>query len=497
MPILHRIAENMPAPTSRQGQKQRGKRGRTGRHPSALVLCPTRELASQIHESFSTYGKKLHLDCTTIFGGVSQHWQVRALNHGVDIVVATPGRLLDLMNQGLVNLKSVEFLVLDEADRMLDMGFIDDIRKIIKRLPIKRQTLLFSATMPSEIRKLSDSILHEPEFIKVDPVASPAELIQQSVYMVPKNRKPTLITRLLERDSQGRTLIFTRTKHGADRLVKILRKADIEAAAIHGNKTQNARTRALGAFKTGRVPILIATDIASRGIDVDEITHVFNYDLPNVAETYVHRIGRTARAGASGTAISFCDEEQIKDLRAIEKLMEMDIEVVVDDPEFSFEPSTGKDGKKSRSKSKRSGGGKRSPSRTAGKKKPRTRGRDKEDSDRSRGGGKRKPKTRTRGRDSEDADRPRGKGKPKSKPKAKAKPKAKPKAKAKAKPKSKTKPKSKSRTKSRAGTGPSKGSGKGSGKKAHRKGLGKGLGKGGGKAAAKKKAPGKRATGSS
>ena len=528
MPILHRLAENMPAPKSREGQKQRGKRGKTGRHPSALVLCPTRELASQIHESFTTYGKKLHLDCTTIFGGVSQHWQVRALNSGVDIAVATPGRLLDLMNQGLVNLKSVEFLVLDEADRMLDMGFIDDIRKIIKRLPIKRQTLLFSATMPNEIRKLSDSILHDPEFIKVDPVASPAEMIKQSVYMVPKNQKPNLITKLLKEDSQGRTLIFTRTKHGADRLVKILRKSDIDAAAIHGNKTQNARTRALGSFKTGRVPILIATDIASRGIDVDEITHVFNYDLPNVAETYLHRIGRTARAGASGTAISFCDEEQVKDLRAIERLMEMSIDIATDDPEFNFEPSGGKGGKKSRRKSNRGsgGGGKRSSSGSTSARKPRARGRDSEESDRSRGGkgkpksrvrgrerdseesdrsrgGKAKPKSRVRGRerDAEESDRSRGggKGKPKPKPKPKSKVKSKvkpksstkPKPKAKAKPKSKTKSKAKSAKGTRSGTGPSKGPGKGSGKKVHRKGLGKG----GAKAAAKKKTRGKRPAG--
>lgn len=528
MPILDRLAQNMPTPKSREGQKQRGKRGRTGRHPSALVLCPTRELASQIHESFCTYGKKLSLDCTTVFGGVSQHWQVRALNSGVDIVVATPGRLLDLMNQGVINLSSVEFLVLDEADRMLDMGFIDDIRKIIKRLPTKRQTLFFSATMPNEIRKLADSILKDPDFIKVDPVASPAEMIQQSVYMVPKNQKPTLLTRLLQKNTQGRTLIFTRTKHGADRLVKILRNAEIQSAAIHGNKTQNNRTKALGSFKNGRVSILIATDIASRGIDVDEITHVFNYDLPNVAETYVHRIGRTARAGASGTAISFCDEEQVKDLRAIEKLMEMSIDIATDEPEFSFQPSSGSNGKKSRRKSTRGGGGgssKRSSSESAGKKKPRVRGRDSEDSGRPRGG-KGKPKTRVRGRerDSEDSDRPRGgKGKPKTrvrgherdsedsdrsrgggkakpkskvkpKPKSKVKPKSsiKPKPKANAKPKSKVKAKTKpkSRTTARSGTGPSKGSGKASGKsKGHRKGPSKGP--------AKRKTLGKRTAGRS
>ena len=338
MPILNRLAETTPKPSTK-GQKRRGPRRGSGRHPRVLVLCPTRELATQIEESFKTYGRHLPLDYTTIFGGVSQHWQVRALQSGVDVIVATPGRLLDLMTQGYVNLTFMEVLVLDEADRMLDMGFIHDIRKIVKKLPRNRQTLFFSATMPKEIRQLSESILNEPEFVQVDPVASTCDAITQSVYMVRKNKKPALLNRLIKQGSMGRTLIFTRTKHGADRLVKSLQKADIQSAAIHGNKTQNARTRALDAFKSGRVPILIATDIASRGIDVDEITHVFNYDLPHVAETYVHRIGRTARAGASGIAVSFCDHDEIKNLRAIERLIEKQLDSHEDASDLGFDPS--------------------------------------------------------------------------------------------------------------------------------------------------------------
>ncbi|MEE2907304.1 MAG: DEAD/DEAH box helicase [Planctomycetota bacterium] len=352
MPILNRLAATTPKPSSK-GQRRRGPRRGSGRRPRVLVLCPTRELATQIEDSFKTYGRHLPLDYTTIFGGVSQHWQVRALKSGVDVIVATPGRLMDLMNQGHVNLESLEVLVLDEADRMLDMGFINDIRKIVKRLPRKRQTLLFSATMPKEIRRLSESILNQPAFVQVDPVASTRASVKQSVYMVRKNKKPALLNRLIQQGTMGRTLIFTRTKHGADRLVKTLRKADIHSAAIHGNKTQNARTRALDAFKSGRVPILIATDIASRGIDVDEITHVFNYDLPNVAETYVHRIGRTARAGASGTAVSFCDHDEMKSLRDIEKLIDKKL-ISENEPEESRRESDPDAEKKSRKKSNHS-----------------------------------------------------------------------------------------------------------------------------------------------
>ena len=352
MPILNRLAKTTPKPSTK-GQRKRGPRRGSGRHPRALVLCPTRELATQIEDSFKTYGRHLPLDYTTIYGGVSQHWQVRALNAGVDVVVATPGRLLDLISQGFVNLTFIEVVVLDEADRMLDMGFIHDIRKIVKKLPKDRQTLLFSATMPREIRTLSESLLRDPEFIQVDPVASTCDAIQQSVYMVRRNKKPALLNRLIKEGDMGRTLVFTRTKHGADRLVKSLRKANIESAAIHGNKTQNARTRALDAFKKGHIPILIATDIASRGIDVDDITHVFNYDLPNVAETYVHRIGRTARAGATGVAVSFCDHDEMKTLRDIEKLIDKRL-VSMNEPEDSRSESDPDTEKKSRKKSNHS-----------------------------------------------------------------------------------------------------------------------------------------------
>ena len=320
LPILHRLTQADLASMAKAASPHRTK-GRTHVLPRALVLCPTRELATQILESVRTYGKHLPLKATAIFGGVNQHSQVRDLKHGVDLLVATPGRLLDLMQQGHVDLSAIEVLVLDEADRMLDMGFIRDIRRIVERLRNDRQTLLFSATMPSEIRSLADSILCNPVFVQAAALATPVEAIAQSVYHVARQHKAALLERLLRGDGVERTLVFTRTKHGADKLVRTLQRVGIDAHAIHGNKSQNARTRAMNGFKSGRSPVLVATDIASRGIDVDDVTHVFNYDMPNAPETYVHRIGRTARAGASGTAVSLCAQEELGELRAIERLI--------------------------------------------------------------------------------------------------------------------------------------------------------------------------------
>ena len=344
LPILHRLATGVAeaAPTVTRKRRRNGNgNGTRGRRPRALVLCPTRELANQIFESFGAYGRNLPLRRTVVFGGVSQARQVRDLRAGIDVLVATPGRLLDLIGQGEIDLGAIEVLVLDEADRMLDMGFIPDIRKVVDRLPPRRQTLLFSATMPVEIRRLADSILSNPVFVQVAPEASTADGIAQSVYLVARKNKPILLERLLRHDAMERTLIFTRTKHGADKLTSILRRSGIEAGAIHGNKTQHARTRALDGFKSGRTPVLVATDVASRGIDVDEITHVVNFDIPNVAETYIHRIGRTARAGASGTAVSFCDHDELNDLRAIEHLIRTRLQVMKNEPDLVFdEPTT-------------------------------------------------------------------------------------------------------------------------------------------------------------
>ncbi|MCX6336021.1 MAG: DEAD/DEAH box helicase [Bacteroidetes bacterium] len=298
----------------------------------ALVLTPTRELAIQIEESFAAYGKNLGLKQLVIFGGVSQQSQTNALRNGVDILIATPGRLLDLINQRYISLKDVEFFILDEADRMLDMGFIHDVKKIITLLPTKKQTLFFSATMPAEISKLASSILHNPLKVEVTPVSSTAETIQQAVYFVEKENKKLLLTHLLQDTAIKSALVFTRTKHGADKVVKDLLRAKIGAEAIHGNKSQNARQRALTNFKTGHTRVLVATDIAARGIDVDELSHVINFELPNVPETYVHRIGRTGRAGASGIAFSFCDSEEKEFLRDIQKLISIPVPVVTDHP---------------------------------------------------------------------------------------------------------------------------------------------------------------------
>lgn len=298
----------------------------------ALILTPTRELAIQIDESIAAYGKHTDINHTVIFGGVSQHGQVKKLQRGVDILVATPGRLLDLMNQGYINLRQLEFFVLDEADRMLDMGFIHDVKKVIKSLPEKRQTLFFSATMPPEIQKLSNMLLKNPSKVEVTPPSSTVDKIEQSLYFTNKPDKRQLLLHLLEEKDIPTALVFTRTKHGADKVVKFLSKSDIKSAAIHGNKSQNARQNALKNFKTGNLHVLVATDIAARGIDIDELTHVFNFDLPNVPETYVHRIGRTGRAGNTGTAISFCAADERKELRDIEKLASKKIPVVEGHP---------------------------------------------------------------------------------------------------------------------------------------------------------------------
>ena len=321
LPILHHLWSNRPGPGA-------------GRRIRALVLAPTRELAAQIEESFAAYGRNTPIRTGVIYGGVNQNPQVRTLKNGIDVLVATPGRLLDLMNQGFVDLRHVEIFVLDEADRMLDLGFFPDIRKVVARLPTQRQTLLFSATMPAEIRELAQSILRHPTSVNVAPVATTAERIEQAVYHVAKRNKPTLLKHLLRNPQISRALVFTRTKRGADRVVRDLHKSGMMSAAIHGDKSQGARERALENFRSGRLPVLVATDIAARGIDVDDISHVFNYDVPNVAETYVHRIGRTARAGASGIAVSFCDQEEKSDLRAIERLIRRAIEIRNDHPEY-------------------------------------------------------------------------------------------------------------------------------------------------------------------
>lgn len=297
-----------------------------------LILTPTRELAIQIGESFAAYGKFLPLKHFVIFGGVPQHPQVQALQRGVDILVATPGRLLDLIDQRYINLSDLKIFVLDEADRMLDMGFVHDVKKIITRLPQKRQTLFFSATMPPEIQKLASTILNNPEKVEVTPVSSTAETIQQSLYFVDKKDKKSLLLHILEDASIETALVFARTKHGADKIAQGLSRAGIQSEAIHGNKSQNARQRALQNFKSRQTRILVATDIAARGIDIDELTHVINFELPNVPETYVHRIGRTGRAGASGIAISFCDAEEKEYLRDIQKLIGRSIPVAENNP---------------------------------------------------------------------------------------------------------------------------------------------------------------------
>ena len=305
----------------------------------ALVLTPTRELASQINESLATYSKHVELWHTVIFGGVSQKRQVDELRDGIDVLVATPGRLLDLMGQGHVDLSRIEIFVLDEADRMLDMGFLPDVKRVIAKLPTRRQTFFFSATMPPPIVALSNRLLDDPVSVAVTPEAPTAERIDQHLYFVDKADKTSLLVELLKNDpSIEQTLVFTRTKHGANRLVKKLDRSNITAAAIHGNKSQRARERALASFKSGELRTLVATDIAARGIDIEGISHVVNFDLPNVPETYVHRIGRTGRAGASGIALSFCDQEERAYLMDIERLIRQHVPRVEDHPYPASQP---------------------------------------------------------------------------------------------------------------------------------------------------------------
>jgi ATP-dependent RNA helicase RhlE len=303
LPILQRLS----------GKKSGGIR--------ALILSPTRELAAQIAERADAYGRHVGLRNAVIFGGVGQNAQEQTLKRGVDVLVATPGRLLDLMNQGIVRLGSVEHFVLDEADRMFDMGFINDVRRVVAALPKQRQTLLFSATMPKDVVELSRSILNNPRRVAVEPQTTSARTVSQALYLVAKQQKGQLLHHVLSSGDVTRTIVFTRTKHGANRVSDQLQRRGIVAAAIHGNKSQSARVRALDAFKRGTLPVLVATDIAARGIDVDEVSHVINYDLPNVPESYVHRIGRTGRAGASGHAISFCEPDERSELNAIERLL--------------------------------------------------------------------------------------------------------------------------------------------------------------------------------
>ncbi len=298
----------------------------------SLIVTPTRELAIQIEESFIAYGRHTGLTCTVVFGGVHQNPQTASLRNGVDILVATPGRLLDLMNQGFISLKDVEIFVLDEADRMLDMGFIHDVRKIIAALPHKRQSLFFSATMPPEIVKLAGTIVYKPVKVEVTPSASTVDIVNQFVYFIDKGNKNALLIELLKDEKIKTALVFTRTKFGADKVVRVLKKKNISAEAIHGNKAQNARQRALSGFKAQTTRVLVATDIAARGIDVDDLEYVINYEIPNISETYVHRIGRTGRAGANGTAISFCDAEEKAYLKDIEKLITKKLQVVDDHP---------------------------------------------------------------------------------------------------------------------------------------------------------------------
>ena len=325
LPILHQLSRQ-PA-----GKRPRG--------PRALILAPTRELAIQIGEEFGQYGRYLALSQTVIIGGVGQQPQVKALARGVDILIATPGRLLDLMSQWRVSLDAVEYFVLDEADRMLDMGFVRDVRKIVAALPKARQSLLFSATMPGEIARLSTEMLRDPLRIEVTPQATPVERIEQSVYHVAAAGKEALLARVLGDSALSRVLVFARTKHRANRVAMRLGKSGIDAEAIHGNKSQGARQRALARFRAGEVRVLVATDIAARGIDVDGITHVVNFELPNEPESYVHRVGRTARAGAGGAALSFCDPAERGYLRDIERLIRRRLTVIGDAPAVAAVPA--------------------------------------------------------------------------------------------------------------------------------------------------------------
>lgn len=343
IPILQRLSASAQKPGGITQQQNDGNQQRTNavmqqpngdrkqkftrRQVRALIMAPTRELAQQISDNFTEYGRGLNLRHTVIYGGVSQNPQTETIRKGIDILIATPGRLLDLINQGFIKLDYVECFILDEADHMLDMGFLPDIKRIIAKLPAKRQTGFFTATVPNEIKVLANSLLHDPVKINVAPQSAPAESVVQTVYFVEKQDKRARLHEIFHSEKIETALIFTRTKHGADKVTKDLNKQGISAAAIHGNKSQNNRIKALNGFKTRAVRVLVATDIASRGIDVDKISHVINYELPEIPETYVHRIGRTARAGQSGVAISFCASEERSSLKDINKLLPRDIEV--------------------------------------------------------------------------------------------------------------------------------------------------------------------------
>lgn len=335
LPTLQRLSSSRKTSIHSRSKRQGARPIRT------LILVPTRELADQVAKNFSTYGRFTELRTTMICGGVSQHPQVHALRKGVDILVATPGRLLDLVGQGHVDLKRIEILILDEADQMLDMGFLPDLKRIVAATPDERQTLMFSATMPQEIRRLATRWLEDPAHVEVTPVSSPVEAVEQSICYVHTQHKPQLLTRYLQTTPSARTLVFVRTKHGADKIVKKLVHSGIHAAAIHGNKTQNARSRVLKQFKSTNPPVLVATDIAARGLDVDGISHVINYELPEVPEVYVHRIGRTGRAGASGIAISFCSGDERSRLKQIERLTRRSISVAAEysDESISSQPA--------------------------------------------------------------------------------------------------------------------------------------------------------------
>ena len=345
LPLLHRLSLTNQKAVSRK--------------PRILILAPTRELATQISESIASYGRHLQLRTAVVFGGTSIRAQIQAMTRGVHILVATPGRFMDLMAQGHIRLDDVEAFVLDEADRMLDMGFIRDVKKIAAALPKKRQTILFSATMPKSVQGLADGLLNDPVRVEVAPAATTAEKVEQQVLFVSKDKKKALMDVLLSDKAIERVLIFTRTKRGADRVAKHLQNSGVQADAIHGNKAQNARQRALKGFKSGRIRALVATDIAARGIDVDGVTHVINFELPDDPESYVHRIGRTARAGATGTAISFCDMEERGTLKDIEKTIRQSVPVMDDHPYHSAEIANSPGTAKRKQQKNNKGGGQR------------------------------------------------------------------------------------------------------------------------------------------
>jgi ATP-dependent RNA helicase RhlE len=361
LPTLQRLACR---PGGRSAAHSRNRRA--GDRPiRSLIVAPTRELAVQIGVSVETYGKYGGLRQTVVFGGVSQNPQVRALQAGVDILIATPGRLLDLMSQGHVDLGRVEILILDEADQLLDMGFLPDLRRIVAATPTQRQTLMFSATMPEEIRRLASRWLRQPTYVQVTPNSSPVDSVKQSVYFVESRHKPQLLTHYLQSTACKRTLVFARTKHGVDKIVRQLVRAGICAAAIHGNKSQNTRTRTLEQFKSQEPPVLVATDIAARGLDVEAVSHVINYELPEIPEIYVHRIGRTGRAGANGVATSFCGGDERRRLKRIERLTRRSILVEQDQPKYA----------PPRQSSSSSSGAVSRPRRAAGKSRPGNKGR--------------------------------------------------------------------------------------------------------------------------